>query len=401
MKKRFLFFAGMLLAVCFSGCTTVDGQPYGQGRVLAYVREAVPAEAYTLVSVEQVGESPANVEYTFRSEQRELIFRANSYLAQICIDTPTLFYQKEISCGYDEAVWALYADQVSAEFAKSDLHSGAGMELMDFEDIGEAAETLFSASSVLSGELAYNGEEYLREHLAKTVSVRWYADAQARAESRSWVSVCDVCLDGLTTEQTYYDGIANAYAQKVVDGEIPDMGDIPTPYLENKHLSRLEHIFLNGTEMTYDQVDNPFSSFRLSTYQYKTCWYNSEMGTYMMAVDVGYHAESASFPLIIAEYVQALNGQWEMCENGLKWSIGGDRWQLTCKRNSQAPYLTGLKLTKNGKAVPVSYLTASQDSRLDAVFCAALPLADFAGLFHLEYAVDEAAGCVYFTSAGF
>ena len=84
----------------FSGCLGRNAEVYGQRHVLDYV-DSVCSEPYELLGRELIEEDPDNMEYYFRTLDRDLDFQANSYLSPVWIDaTETSFYTREISCDY-------------------------------------------------------------------------------------------------------------------------------------------------------------------------------------------------------------------------------------------------------------------------------------------------------------
>lgn len=400
------FFAALLLLVAVlgvaggCGCATIDSKAPGKAEVLAHVNELC-GERYELVSVETLEERPEKIEYTFRSRERELEFTATSYLSQMYFDaTPLNYYSREISCDYTEAVRALYRDEVQKALAECELYDGSSdsggstLRVSEFDELSEAASVLARLHELYEQELDYNPPSFLEEYPLARIALY-------RAPEQVRLGVYKV--DGSESFDAIYEELAGDYAQSYVDGKFFEGGDIPGKYLENRHVSDLTAIYLNGGEMLYDTERSPYSNYGLTTSDYKRCWYSETEQSYMLVSDVGMVFDSSSVPLIIAEYVQALGGTYttEEKKDGSfvsSWQIGSDIWEMRSMYDSRKDVVTYLKVEKNGKALDIPFITVDQDRNVGATFCVGLRVEDFAKLFGLTYTIDEGQRAIYMES---
>ena len=403
MKKNLIFSCLLLLFLSvLAGCTGKDGRIYGQKKVIEYV-DSICQEPYELVEKKWVERHPDNMEYSFRTVNRDLSFQANSYLSPIWIDaTQTSFYSRELSCSYVSAVREQYSEELQEVLTASDLYleEHGWMYLLSFSDIDRVIETILEADKVYQQELEYNSKEFLQEHPLFSVHLVWHrSEAEAEAHD-SWVNITDIGITGQNQKEELYLRLANAYAQLSVNGKITDSSDIPSEYLEGKHVSMLPDIELDGREMLYDISENPYGPCGLTTDDYKYCWYNQELDSYMMVIDAGYISDGMSFPLIIREYVRALGGTYDVrrqdsaCSS--TWTIGSDTWKMAAEFSDGD--ITGLEIEKNGEKLSIPYLTVDEDINIRASFCAGVTADDFCRLLPLSYEIDEKNGRIIFSS---
>ncbi len=410
-RVRLAFFAVLGLAFSFglTGCLDKDSEIYGQQEVLEYV-DTICEEPYHLVGSELVEESPDNMEYSFETDNRELTFQANSYLSPIYIDaTQTGFYNREISCNYVNVVHDLYRDELQ-QVLRADSHyleEYGWIYLLSFADIDRVIDTIMAADRVYRQELAYNSEEFLAEYPLSSVHLVWQRSDEEAWEHKTWVNITDVGINGQHDRDELYDRLANVYAQLCVDGEIEKSGDVPEQYLADKHVSLLTTIEVNGEEMLYDDNDNPYGPYGLTTDDYKYCWYSEEQESYMMVMDIGLVSDGMSFPLIIREYVRALGGTYQAAEEESKegskeeediyrssWAIGENTWTMEAEFADNV--ILNLAIEKNGVPLDIPYVTSEEDYQVSATFCVGVTVENFCQLFDLRYTVDENAGVVRF-----
>ena len=174
---------------------------------------------------------------------------------------------------------------------------------------------------------------------------------------------------------------------------------MPENYLGGKHRSWLDEIELDGAKMEYADQDNPYNPYGLTTDDYLYSWYNEEEKSYMMVSDIGFYSDGSSMPLIIREYVRALGGQYNLSAEEDRffssWTIGQNHWEM------ESVYEDGIQsvtLTRNGKRIPLQYLTTEEDHNVKASFCIGLTADQFCSLFDLRYEVDEENGKILFFS---
>ena len=396
--------ASLLLAVLLAGsavgCVGADGEIYGEKEVLEYV-DTLCQEPYELLDSELIQQTPDNMEYHFRTTDRGLEFKANSYLSPIIIDASTTpFYTKEISCDYLWAVQELYYDEAAAKIAASSCcHPDTGwLYLTSFSQIDAVVDAILAADKVYLPEQEYNGLQFMRENPLMRVHLVWYPSQEAAQQNKTWVNITDLPVNGQNERQGLYDRIANLYAQLCVDKKIDDL-QVPQNYLAGKHRSWLDQIELDGAKMEYADQDNPYNPYGLTTDDYLYSWYNEEEKSYMMVSDIGFYSDGSSMPLIIREYVRALGGQYSLRAEEDRffssWTIGQNHWEM------ESVYEDGIQsvtLTRNGKRIPLQYLTTEEDHNVKASFCIGLTADQFCSLFDLRYEVDEENGKILFFS---
>lgn len=411
----------LLIAIIFliTGCVSKDAKVHGQRKVLEYV-DSVCTEEYELLGRELIAESPDNMEYYFKAKNRDLTFKANSYLRPISIDaTVTSFYQREISCDYVNCVKGLYADEVKAVIQDSPIYveesSLPELYLLSFADIDTAVDSILAADAIYKSELDYNSAEFLMENPVDYVDVYWYEDIEQVGEWGESEFVGDFPINGQLEREEVYEELADAYAQLVVEGTIENSEDVPEEYIQDKHVTFLETIELDGEEMLYDSVDEQTDIGVLSTDRFKRCWYNEEIGSYLISIDMGYRAESTQYPMINREYVNALGGTYELSEDETRqgyeynsaWTIGDNRWEMTAfyKKNEETRIreLEEITIERNGEELDVDYITADDDKRVrgdnGGDYAVGVTVDDFCKLFNLNYEIDEDAGTIRFYSA--
>lgn len=401
MKRMLCLLLAVFLCVSLSSCLGADAEIYGRREVLEYV-DGICKEPYDEISRELIEETPDNMEYHFRTRDRGLEFKANSYLSPIWIDaTKTSFYTREISCNYVSVVHDLYTDEVEEILSTHDAYqdSYGWMELLSFSDLDSVVDVLLQADAVYSRELAYNEPEFLSEYPVARVHVVWYPSREDADAHDNWTNLTDVMLTGQNSREELYNSLANQYAQLCMDGKIENRGDVPQQYLQDKHVSRLDTIELDGQEMLYDSEDNPYSQYGLTTDAYPYAWYSDEQQSYMLVMDIGFISDSSSFPLINREYVRALGGSYtaEPAEDVYRseWTIGDTTWQMRAVYDKD---IQDLRITRNGETIAIPYVTYEEDRNVNSTFCVGVKAEDFCKLFDLRYTVDESVGKISFFS---
>lgn len=403
MKKIMTALILFLTAAMMSGCLTADSSIYGQKEVFDYVN-SVCDEPYTLVEKELIKENPDNMEYTFKTKERDLYFKANSYLAPMSIDaTETPFYTRDISCTYVNEVHAQYEEALDKFLNSHELYSASdrSFKINSFSDIDAVIDIILDADTVYAPEEKYHKtKDFLVQNPLSSIGVIWQ-DTDAPADSYNpKIRVASIGISGQNTREELYERLANTYAQLYVDGKISVGSDIPQSYLASKHVSMIRTITLDGEEMLYDCQDNPYSTLGLTTDDYKYCWYSDSLNSYMMVIDIGLISENMSFPLINREYVYGQNGLYDTArkENKCmsKWTIGENTWEM--QTYFQDNEIMFFKVTKNGTPLELPYVTCDDDHNVQASFCVGVTVEDFCQLFDLTYKIDEEKKVIAFYS---
>lgn len=389
---------GLLLGLCIlglcAGCTGPDGEIYGESDVKRYVDERCH-EPYRLVKKVLIEETPDNMEYTFRTNGRDLTFQANSYLAPIYFDaTKTGWYTREISCNYVDVVQEQYQSALNDLLQDADqyLHDYGWLYICDFNELETVIDLVLEADRIWKPESEYNPQQFLKDYPLTSFTVVWCPTYQAALDHSEWVTLDTISVTGQNTFDQLYEKLAEAYAQKVKDGEIPDTGTIPQAYLNQRHVSTLDRIMINGLELTYENRENPVGAASLITDHYQHCWYNEELGTYVIVTDIGYVSDISSFPMINQEYVKRLDGTYHgsFKEDIYKaqWSIGEDDWELETKYSDGV--IESFTVEKNGYPLEIHYVTVYEDSNVGATYCIGIPADEFCHFFGLTCEIDEA-----------
>ena len=391
-----------LLVLELTACTTKNSKAYGKKQVLEYVDE-ICKEPYELIEKELIEESPDNMEYRFRTKNRELYFKANSYLAPVVIDAcETIFYRRHISCDYVNAVHDLYNDELNQVLAGDEhyLEEYGWIYVCSFSDLASVVKTVLAADEIYQKELAYNSPSFLEENALRSIHLVYQRSEEEAKMHETWTNMGDIAITGQNDPEELYNRLAGWYAQRYVDGEIEDGSDIPQRYLEDRHRTSLTSIELNGEEMLYDSKENPYGPYLLSTDGYRRCWYSEKMNSYMLAADIGLTSYNMSFPLIIREYVLALGGKYSNDSEGencrSSWEIGDDKWVMTAKFCDNE--ILNLEIEKNGKPLEIHYVTSDEEWGVSATFCVGMTAEDFCRLFDLSYEIDEEKGIISFES---
>lgn len=396
MKLRI---SGVIFCLCLSllvSCATKDSEVYGKEKVLEYVDGLCP-EPYELLDKELIAEKPDNMEYRFKAKNRDLYFKANSYLTPVQIDaSTTIFYNRVISSDYVSVVQDLYLEEVQHTLTENELYleDYGWMYVQSFQDLDRVVDTVCSADKLYFEETRYNPPEFLQEHPLKTIHLVWHRSREEALAHESWVNLGNIFVTGQNDPSQLYEQIGEWYAQNFVDGNIENGAGIPEKFLENRHLSQLPIVELNGVEMRYDSTDNPYGPYGLTTDDYTGCWYSDAENSYMIAIDVGYMTDRMSFPLIIREYVRALGGVYDLSVKGetyeSRWTLGSDTWIMTSRFHDDQ--ITDLRVEKNGQDLGISYISVSEDHNVRASFCAGVPVSDFCRMLDLSFTVDESGG---------
>ena len=223
-----LILPALLSSLLLASCATIDSDVYGEEDVVDYVRSVCTDEEFELVSSEQVEDRPKNVEYTFRSRERDLTFTANSYLDNVTIDgSSTIFYSKEISCTYVSEVHELYRDRAVRILEELPTYDDGWVGLLSFDDLDQVAEVMARAEEVYREELDYNGEDFLRGHPLLNVHLAWYPSQEDLEAHQSWINTADFGIIGLRSREELYQRLADKYAQMCVDSQLDELASIP------------------------------------------------------------------------------------------------------------------------------------------------------------------------------
>ncbi|MBE5836039.1 MAG: hypothetical protein E7309_15595 [Butyrivibrio sp.] len=391
------FFASLSL---LSGCGSSTGSVPGKIAVYSYVKE-LTKEKVELIGTEQVCDDPLEIQYTFSSKERDLVFHVSSYRKPnyVIWGAPPFGYVKAIKDDYQDCIDEYYRTAIEQLFEDftSDYY---GYLLEDADDVAHFAQAIAAANAIYSEEYSYNSKEYIDEHP--------YGSLHAQVigiEGNLGIDYYDIDGSEITADELE-DDILTKIAQDVKDGKVAsDIYSGTSEYVENMHISKLDHIYLDDEEMLYDNNNSEYVYYGLITDEYCYSTYNYDVDSYMMVCDAGMVAEYWGSPaLVIPEYVSRLGGTYELISTDqeardldleCKWTIDSHTWHMTAhydeKNEEYSDRLSDIKVTKDGKEVPLT-IYPSPDNR--PLFT--LTVDDFCKLFDLTYTIDEEGRSVYF-----
>lgn len=167
-------------------------------------------------------------------------------------------------------------------------------------------------------------------------------------------------------------------------------------YAADGNLNMINTITLDGKELTYEEVREGY--FGNITDDYKYLKYDSENKCYLITIDIGWHTDNQSYPMVIAEWVQALGGSYshdasEKPDAGIykaKWTIGKNKYSSSAKFKSGE--ISEFRIQKNGRDVTPEIASAKT-----ATFMLMIRAEDFAELMGMKLEVDQKEGVANFT----
>lgn len=395
----------LLLPFCLTGCLGADAEIYGQETVLDYV-DTVCDEPYRLTGQQLVEQTPDRMEYTFKTSDRDLTFTADSYLEPVTIDGSVFSYTREISCDYVNAVHDLYRDDIKKILEENPryLPEHGWFYLLSFNDINSIVYSVLDADKVWQQELAFHDQAWLKKNSVTYIHLVYHTSQEEADAHSDWVNLTDISVTGSNTFENLYDKISNAYIQKAVDKEITDPS-IPEHLLydSDHHVSTLTSITLNGSEMLYDNEENPASSYGLTTEDYKTVWWSEGEDSHMILSDIGMITDNMSYPLIIREYVDQMGGEYSVKvtedQYESRWTIGQSTWVMDVTYTDKGK-IQKFGLTRNGEPIRVDILTSDDDPHVTATFVVGMKVSDFSKMLGMTYTINEAERTLVFTSGG-
>ena len=264
-QKRSMGFLSLLLSATLlcSGCSSTGSVP-SKSKVLKYVNE-ICNEKYELVSTEEVSSDPKDVRYTFKSTERELEFHADAYRqSHGIVNGGTLYYTPEIRTDY----YKERLDEIFASFDSQDRYDYY-VYVRDTSEIDDMAEAIVKANELYQEELNFNPKEFLEDNALTTICVLAYPDENSGIQYYNlgtyYVHGSDT--DKYVIKEKLLDSLAQGFTDsKVLSSAYSDIAD----QAFDKHVSELEHIYLDDEEMLYDirQSEYCYSGLITNYYDY-------------------------------------------------------------------------------------------------------------------------------------
>lgn len=389
---RGMIFIVMLLSL--SGCTDIDGKLESASRVNRKVATEVVNEKYSFVSVEHHDdERPKRDIYTYQSQERNLTFEALSTLQSFGIDGSVLGYKKFVDVKYVEAVQNYYAKEMDEILKDFDRDEHGRLIYHSFEELERIAEAIFQLSEVYKAELHYNTEEWMKKNPLCKISFCF-----ERVECDGYyISVFALNVDGTLQCEEVYKYITYKHAEAAKSGLIKD-DSIPEDQLQRVHEASLESIFYNGDNLSKHAVekalnDRLYNNIDSTYYSY----YYYPWDTYVILIDCGLTDENYA-PKWMEAYADAFGFPCDVQykKGKISWTYESSEYQIIAKDKEK--HITDFKIYKDGVDLKIPYITCDSElSPVGASYLVAVPIDQFADLFHKEYEIKEENKNVEFT----
>ena len=246
LKKIMILSAFFATLSLLSGCGSSTGSVPRKAAVMSYVKE-LTNESVELIGTEKICDDPIEIQYTFSSNERDLVFHVSSYRKPYYLLTGSpIGYVKAIKDDYHDCIVEYYRPNVEPLFEDftSDYY---GYLLEDADDVAQFAQAIVAANAIYSEEYSYNSKEYIDEHPYGSLCVQVIG-----IERNLGIDYYDIDGSEITADELE-DDILTKIAQDVKDGKVAsDIYSGISEYVENMHISKLDHIYLDDEEMLYD-----------------------------------------------------------------------------------------------------------------------------------------------------
>lgn len=391
-KQRLL--KTILLTIVFvcvlTGCKSKYSSIPGKEEVIRKVKEMCPMEEIELVSVEDTERNPKRTEYTFQSKERDLSFEAVSTLRQESIDGGMLpWYNDEIYCDYERKVKDLYIDRVKEIYESSSFYRDYDLYFQSYTDIPQLAHTIAESNNIYREELAYNEPEWLTDRPIMQQRIFWTDETFATANNDD-VQVIVFAVDGQLTYDEIVETLSFRYAQKIVEGLIPNDKAMPKELLESTKRSEITDIVICDTTLLNDKP------YREGSYNVDKeiirAMYDRESDSYYMPIDVGLTQVECG-PQLMEYYVESAGGICEVNyrKGKIKWTLGNASYQLNATK-SDTGYVGDVTITKNGEDMGVICKAGS----IRATYLTGVSIEDLARMLGLSVRIEDDTKIVFY-----
>lgn len=401
---------GVIATAGLAACgVPIDTPAPSEAEVLDYATLRCPNEDFEVVSSEEVREVPQKVVYTLRSTERDLTFTATGEITEPVSGKFPQGPKPSVSCDYASAVLGLYYDDVVAELsARVDNQdpaglffspSGPNLYVRSYAQIKEALRLLEEVDALYEPEFAYNPPEWVLENASCPVDIYWF-DGTLSAEDgepEGWLHLGDVSLYGRLDTGQDREELARAYAQLIMDGDVPPDETLPERYLESLHRTSINRITVRGVEVPFDldgasrrDATNPYQREYISHGEGVVAHWSEDEDCHLVLVNMDGTDpnERKSGSWLVQQVAELAGGSYGEDAVGFSWEVGDTQGHMEYLGIEEGRRIARLEL--NGRATSVS-CDASDAGYSDAI---AMPVDDFAALFGLTARVDEAEGVI-------
>lgn len=387
----------MLAACLLTGCSDKDGKIAGKKQVLSAVREVSPKEQHRLISVVHETEAPKKDTYTFASKERNLRFEAVSTLREIWIDNPTGWYNQYIWVGYEEAVHRLYREKIQNILAPIPADNLGNRFCTSYEELEDIADRLCKADVVYSAEKDYNTEEWMKAHPYGSFSLSF----RKSAEDSESVPFFRTAITGSQNADFLHAYMKYCYINAANEGRIFDFS-IPEEELARTPLRTLDSIWYQDQNLSeLCSQDAKEAHLNNQSEDSLKAYYHYAWDAYVVPVDVGL-TDGNYAPRWMKTYAKVFGFDLEIDEEKgyLTWTRDGVKWEMMADedRNNN---ITGFKVKKNGKKLPLDYLTVNdENSPLHCTYLVGIKAEDLAEILGVTVRIDRENRRLIFESTG-
>ncbi len=380
----------MVFMCVLTGCKSKYSSIPNKEEVMEKVNEVCPTEEFELVSVEDKERNPKKTVYTFQSKERDLSFEAVSTLSQESIDGGMLpWYYDEIYCDYERKIEDLYRDRVKEVYTSSSFYRDYDLHFQSYADIPKLSHAIAESNKIYQEELAYNEPEWLADRPIMYQRVFW-TDKTFVSTNNDDVQVIVFAVDGQLSYDEIVEKLSFKYAQKIVEGLIPNDSTMPKERLESTKRSEITDIVICDTTLLSDKPYRD-GSYNVDKKIIKAM-YDRESDSYYMPIDVGLTQVECG-PQLMAYYVETAGGICEVDyrKGKIKWTIGNDTYQLNATK-SDAGYVGDVLIKKNSIYMGV----VCKAGLIRATYLTAVSIEDLARMLGLSVRIEDETKIVFY-----
>ncbi len=350
------------------------------------------AEEVEFVGYEHLYRSPQEIKYCFRTRGRNLEFNVYRFIKIDQKNKKSIVFESE----YANKVRDLYRDDIEALFDKYEFGYAKGVLITDTKQTDQLIKDLYTANKIYRQELKYNSMDFLKEHPIGELTV-WGCETENTTSD--FHLICSYVIDGQKFDtKTQIDQLKNTIASDIKDKLLSNtLYTGLSDQMASIHKSKLNHIYLDDKEMLYDINKSDYCYYGLYTENYRYAYFDDNTQKYMMSVDCGLIDDKfGSVPLIIAEYMNKLDGSFEILTTDqdeeklalkTRWEYNGHQWIMSSKYDED---LHNVKVSKDGEPLDLDFHKGVD------YHVVSLSAEDFCKLFDFDYKVDEDADSIYF-----
>lgn len=201
--KKYLNISSILLVFCFLLVGCGEKIP-SKDEVLKYTSRLV-SENYGLCNewVDKTSAKNDIYHYEFKSNERNLEFEVTSTLTNQFFDEgPFQKYEPRIESNYAENIRNYYKGDVIKKISQSDYfvetdnssYFGGFLEVKNLSDLTYIYKTIYKVNEVLSEELKFNDERFLKNNFLSPLELKYEKDGE-------YVTIARIVPNGLLTQE--------------------------------------------------------------------------------------------------------------------------------------------------------------------------------------------------------